>query len=145
MAVNSMGSSIRQVFLLIFDSNRTVLISLLWSPHFTINTHPHLISLPTLLSSLHLLPHQLMYDILLFPSPKPTKMVDRDCDLFCLLLFLLFLQEFWHIKILCVESRIPPPLLTSYVFLGNLLTFSKPQFLQFKNEDINNNYNILFY
>ena len=125
-------------------SSKSLLVSI---PYITTNT------LPT-----PYFPSYFVFSFILITSPakkchillsalcKTNSMVDRDYDLFCLLLFLSLLQE------AVARTRdficwITSPACTTYYLchLRKVIDLWKPQSLQLKNEDINSNYCVVFY
>lgn len=97
VSVNSMDSAIKDV-LLVFDSNRTFSSK---SPTVPV---PYVITNTVALRVSFLLYFFFTFvtltaniqQILSPVLPKPTKMADRDYDMFCFLLFLLLLQVLSH-------------------------------------------------
>lgn len=94
VVTDNTGTAIRQL-LLVYDSNCTVLIKslLVTIPYVTTTPLPLLISLPTL-SFLYTITSPANKGHILLSAPCQTNsMVDRDYDLFCLLLFPSLPQE----------------------------------------------------
>lgn len=145
VSVNSMDSAIKEV-LLVFDSTRTFSSK---SPTVTVPfviTNTLVLRVPFLLyfffTFVTLTAYNKFYHLF---SPNQLKWLTgiMICFVYC---YFYYFYKFCHIvEILFVESWTLPSLLTSYVVSGKLLNLPKPQFLQFKSEDINSSSHILLY